>query len=1470
MAQYDGSIRINTEINSKNASAQLMSLENRIVKTADKIAALRSKMDALKNTKIPTDEYKEISKQIEKAESEFDKLLEKQEKMQQEGKDNGTAWENLNDKMDEVGNTINFAKSELEDLVDTGKAFTLGADTEKYKKLGQQLKYLENDYKVLIQRKTEFEEKHNIKSFGDGYERLRDSLENLKNLLTKVSSPIRKFKEAFTFHDVDESGYDRLKNALDDLKNTANKVSGSVKKSFAELKENPLSAIAGGSLNLGNKIWDGMTAGMDGAIGKLQSGVSRIMEILRHMRDAAGNAVDSMVKAVGEKLAGFSASLINTVLHPIQTLKNVAKTSINGVASILKNGLSSAMGGLKERAAGIAASVINGLVHPFQTFKNIASSAINAVNGLLAKMQSVIRTVSAALSKVGSVLKKIGGFIAGTFKKAASMVGAFSGKIKELAQKHMPRLRKETEKSNTALSGFGRRIKELVMSALIFNQISAAFSSMISGMKKGFENFYNWSSGFKSSVENLKASVLTLKNALAAAFSPIIEIAIPYIQRLVEWITRATDKLGQLIAALTGRKTYVRAIKQTAKATEEATEETKEETKATKESQEALEGYLNPLDDVNKYLEDKPAANKIETPKLDEIEPEEEVENMFEEAPIDSYFQNLADKIKDVLAKVFAPFKAAWEREGKFVMDSWKYALGEIWKLSKDIGRDFLKVWNQPKTIDMLADMLHIIGDIGLIVGNLAKNFRAAWNYNNTGLHILENIRDILAAIIHNIRLAADYTVEWSKHLDFRPLLTSIEKLTKSLIRFADFLSGTMADFFTEFILTLTSWTLSEQGLPRLLNILAAFMNEINWEGLRAALKSLYQALEPYAEEIGTGLLNFIERIKNEGVEFFNFLPGAIQAAADSLKSGDLPAAFQQFGEIVGQAAVFAFNSIRITIESIPWGQIGEWIGSFLNGIRWEEVFSSLADAITTGINGVIDFAYNFIMTTDWKRIGTAFGMNLQRAWDSIDWQKAGVTVGEGIIRLLDFLLAAVKEIKWEKIGNDIGVFLEGIPWGGIFGRVFEIVKTVFFGLLDGLKDTLPGRIIATIGEIFALLKLSETIGAILTPILTLIFGPAGTAAGTIITGLLSMASVIIPIITQLGGDIMNGLLEGISSICSGIGTWIKEHIFDPFINWFKELFGIHSPSTVMEEQGNFIMQGLFNGIIALVDSVVGIFTDIKEKVVNKCIELKEKASEKFSELRENVKTSMDEINETAINVWNSVQTKFQDFDNFLSNVFNHDWSQNFGAFGEVMNAFFRTASDIWESVKRIFSGVIDFVAGVFTGNWSRTWEGIKNIFAGIWDGFAAIVKSPINAIIGFANRLIEAVASMVNDISRMLNSLHIDIPDWVPGIGGGKLGFNLPTWTPGKIPYLAQGTVVPPNREFMAVLGDNKREPEVVSPLSTIEQAVENAMRRNGGNQEIVIKVPIYLDGKQITEVVVKHGKIQQMSSGKNIFALG
>ncbi len=153
--------------------------------------------------------------------------------------------------------------------------------------------------------------------------------------------------------------------------------------------------------------------------------------------------------------------------------------------------------------------------------------------------------------------------------------------------------------------------------------------------------------------------------------------------------------------------------------------------------------------------------------------------------------------------------------------------------------------------------------------------------------------------------------------------------------------------------------------------------------------------------------------------------------------------------------------------------------------------------------------------------------------------------------------------------------------------------------------------------------------------------------------------------------------------------------------------------------------------------------------------------------------THWDEVKAFALNVWNSIQGIFAGFDEWLTNIFQTDWTASFGALGNILNAFFATASSIWGSIKSIFSGIIDFVAGVFTGNWERVWQGVQNIFGGIFGGLSALVKAPFNAVIGLINMAIDGI-----------NSIAIDIPDWVPGIGGSHYGLNL-----GHIAYLLHGT---------------------------------------------------------------------------------
>lgn len=151
------------------------------------------------------------------------------------------------------------------------------------------------------------------------------------------------------------------------------------------------------------------------------------------------------------------------------------------------------------------------------------------------------------------------------------------------------------------------------------------------------------------------------------------------------------------------------------------------------------------------------------------------------------------------------------------------------------------------------------------------------------------------------------------------------------------------------------------------------------------------------------------------------------------------------------------------------------------------------------------------------------------------------------------------------------------------------------------------------------------------------------------------------------------------------------------------------------------------------------------------------------------------------ISTWTSIQNLFIGFNEFLTGIFQTDWTESFGVLGNT-NAFFANFSNYYEAIKQVLSGIIDFVKGVFTGDWSLAFEGIRNIFGGIFNSLLAIAKAPLNGIIGLLNILLDGV----NFLIRGLNKIKFDVPDWVPGIGGKKLGFNLKQI--GKIPYMADG----------------------------------------------------------------------------------
>lgn len=174
------------------------------------------------------------------------------------------------------------------------------------------------------------------------------------------------------------------------------------------------------------------------------------------------------------------------------------------------------------------------------------------------------------------------------------------------------------------------------------------------------------------------------------------------------------------------------------------------------------------------------------------------------------------------------------------------------------------------------------------------------------------------------------------------------------------------------------------------------------------------------------------------------------------------------------------------------------------------------------------------------------------------------------------------------------------------------------------------------------------------------------------------------------------------------------------------------------------------------------------------------------------------------------------------------DWldEKTNGRFHEIIELAKTYVNDVIEGAKQIFGGLIDFLTGVFTLDWKKAWEGIKEIFRGIWNTIVGGLEAAVNLIIKGINWLID-----------QLNKIHFEIPDWVPGIGGKSFGINISHVNELKIPRLAQGAVIPPNREFMAVLGDQKQGTNIEAPADLIRQIVREEINNFGGGEDITIK---------------------------------
>lgn len=455
----------------------------------------------------------------------------------------------------------------------------------------------------------------------------------------------------------------------------------------------------------------------------------------------------------------------------------------------------------------------------------------------------------------------------------------------------------------------------------------------------------------------------------------------------------------------------------------------------------------------------------------------------------------------------------------------------------------------------------------------------------------------------------------------------------------------------------------------------------------------------------------------------------------------------------------------------------------------WKGVGNYIGTQIGTGVNFAMGKLDQFLSTTNWKGIGTAITAGLTGFFSTFSWSMLGSVVSHFVSGLVQLITGLFQGVDWRAIPmgliNAIGGFLKGFDYASVFSSVGELIGTAIASRIDLLKGL--GDVLANAWD--------------------------------------SVVSYFSGYIEASGGDIVQGLWNGIINALRNVGSWIVSNIFKPFINGFKSAFGIHSPSTVMMEMGQYLMEGLRDGISNFISSVITKFAEIKDKIITKWDETKQKTQEKWSSIKSGLESTWAAVKASA-------GEKFQAIKETVSTRWNETKSSTESAWGSIYSTLATKWEEIRSNATAKFTAIKDSIVAA--------WNTLKSETSTIWNGIWSTMKTVINTILGGVESMVNGVINALNRMISALNNLSFDIPDWVPGIGGESFGLDIPTVSKVHLPRLASGTVVPPRAgEFAAILGDNKQETEVVSPLSTMKQALMEALAESGvgGSQQIVIR---------------------------------
>lgn len=511
----------------------------------------------------------------------------------------------------------------------------------------------------------------------------------------------------------------------------------------------------------------------------------------------------------------------------------------------------------------------------------------------------------------------------------------------------------------------------------------------------------------------------------------------------------------------------------------------------------------------------------------------------------------------------------------------------------------------------------------------------------------------------------------------------------------------------------------------------------------------------------------------------------------DAIKSGN----WYEIGTIIGE-------KLNNAMSKIPWDKIqntsrniASGIAKTLNGFIGTSNWNQVGNTFAQGINTAIYFAYTFVTTFDWKQFGQSIVDGINGFLDNFDWQTCGKTIGDFTKGLLDVIVVFIEQYDFQKFPNKIAECLGNIDWSGVAKRIFEILGA-------------------------AIIKVS-VIGAIIN-------------VGTVISNICNSAvEYFRGKIEECGGNVILGILKGIRDAIAGIGQWIYDNVFKPFIDGFKSAFGIHSPSTVMEEQGHFIIEGLKNGLLGIWDKVKQPFVDLKNNITKRFTEIKNNVSNWGN----NVKTK---VSECWINASNTVREKVTTLRNNISTGLNN-------AKTTVVN---------WGSnVKNTFTNL---------GRNASTWG--KDLATNMATGIKNNIHKVTNAVTSIANK-IKSFLHFTEPDEGPLSNFHTYMPDMIDlMVSGIKSNTNK---IKNEMENLAGTMSYTINTE--AVTGIPLTNPTIkpvnVEANNMLDALSDIAYKENENNKPIYLTVNV--GNAKLGQILLDNLRDMKRQSGKDIEAL-